>query len=523
VNTAGTGITRQLTNNGFYLEAGVGPTGRVVLAGWQQPDPVSSQVTTTLQCFKTLQWLFWDGANWTQEPMVKFKTEERADYDNICVGADGDPAVVCGVCQGNVAMWEAVCQQYADRLDQKRTTGFYSFHKFGIWWHNRRTGQHDVKWISPPVPWVVRPYDGNGGLYNASNDIPEARTRQAMFNFKTGEWWIVYRWIQPKPYATSLEVRGSINGRTLTVDSSANASFTGSISGTTLTVTAVSSGTICLGQVLSGTGVTACVITGKGTGTGGTGTYTVSVSQTAASTTITAQVPALPAGTTFFAHSLATTGMLPVQIVSNGTGTGAQGSTGTYIVTSPASLALGTFSACTDAYPTVSQTPNQHWRICIASSRGEVRYDGTLIPGVQYGLCALTQVLSGRIYCMFLALGSDTTNTNCHVWELTQTDDYINTVALDLTSQRNSDNNPAGNVGFGCVNAYLGGAATSPARSSNQGPIFPDWHHGSKPTVNTIDVFIARRATDHNAGATPTSTNQSTGFKIDHAHMRVPA
>jgi hypothetical protein len=65
------------------------------------------------------------------------------------------------------------------------------------------------------------------------------------------------------------------------------ATFTGSISGTTLTVTAVSAGTIQVGQVIAGTGVTAgTTITALGTGTGSTGTYTVSASQTVASTAI---------------------------------------------------------------------------------------------------------------------------------------------------------------------------------------------------------------------------------------------
>lgn len=64
--------------------------------------------------------------------------------------------------------------------------------------------------------------------------------------------------------------------------------FTGSISGTTLTVTDVYSGTIEVGQDITGTGVTAgTTINGLGTGTGGTGTYTVDTSQTAGSTTIT--------------------------------------------------------------------------------------------------------------------------------------------------------------------------------------------------------------------------------------------
>ncbi len=66
---------------------------------------------------------------------------------------------------------------------------------------------------------------------------------------------------------------------------------TGAISGTTLTVSAVSSGTLYVGSLLTGTGVTAgTVISSFGTGTGGTGTYTVSASQTVASTAITGTV-----------------------------------------------------------------------------------------------------------------------------------------------------------------------------------------------------------------------------------------
>lgn len=64
--------------------------------------------------------------------------------------------------------------------------------------------------------------------------------------------------------------------------------FTGSISGTTLTVTAVTSGFVGIGSIISGTGITnGTTITALLTGTGDTGTYTVSVSQTASSTTIT--------------------------------------------------------------------------------------------------------------------------------------------------------------------------------------------------------------------------------------------
>lgn len=69
-----------------------------------------------------------------------------------------------------------------------------------------------------------------------------------------------------------------------------SASVTGSIAGTTLTVTAVGSGVLNVGQVLSGSGVTAgtTITAFLGNSVGGVGTYTVSASQTLSSTTITA-------------------------------------------------------------------------------------------------------------------------------------------------------------------------------------------------------------------------------------------
>jgi hypothetical protein len=64
---------------------------------------------------------------------------------------------------------------------------------------------------------------------------------------------------------------------------------TASITGTTLSVTAVTSGELVVGQVISGTGISASTtITALGTGTGGTGTYTVNNSQTVGSITVSA-------------------------------------------------------------------------------------------------------------------------------------------------------------------------------------------------------------------------------------------
>jgi HK97 family phage major capsid protein len=64
---------------------------------------------------------------------------------------------------------------------------------------------------------------------------------------------------------------------------------TASIAASVMTVTAVASGTLRVGQVISGTGINAgTYISALGTGTGGAGTYTVVGDTTATSTTVTA-------------------------------------------------------------------------------------------------------------------------------------------------------------------------------------------------------------------------------------------
>ena len=69
--------------------------------------------------------------------------------------------------------------------------------------------------------------------------------------------------------------------------SSPGAVVTAAIAGTTLTVSAVTSGTLFVGQTIQGAGITTqTIITALGTGTGGTGTYTVNNSQTVASETM---------------------------------------------------------------------------------------------------------------------------------------------------------------------------------------------------------------------------------------------
>lgn len=95
-------------------------------------------------------------------------------------------------------------------------------------------------------------------------------------------------------------------------------SGTGSISTTTLTITAVASGALAVGSVISGTGVTVgTTITAFGSGTGGAGTYTVSASQTVSSTTITSGT--LTVAGSSVASALTATAIGQVPFSTNGT------------------------------------------------------------------------------------------------------------------------------------------------------------------------------------------------------------
>jgi hypothetical protein len=124
---------------------------------------------------------------------------------------------------------------------------------------------------------------------------------------------------------------------------------TGAIAGTVLTVSAVTSGTLGVGSVLSGTGVTAgTTITALGTGTGGVGTYTVTPSQTAASTTITATnqiltVTGVTSGTLAIGQPISGSGVTAGSYISGlGTGTGG---VGTYTISAAQQFGSATVTA----------------------------------------------------------------------------------------------------------------------------------------------------------------------------------
>ena len=135
----------------------------------------------------------------------------------------------------------------------------------------------------------------------------------------------------------------AVNQRiTLTGNTGSSYNFvgTGSIAGSILTITAVSSGALAVGSILSGSGVSpGTAISAQLTGSaGGIGTYTLSISQTVASTTINANN-----GTIYLTFGSTYAGMWIV--TNNTTGpaaiyayTSASGSTGVYLTQGVSSL-----------------------------------------------------------------------------------------------------------------------------------------------------------------------------------------
>ena len=143
---------------------------------------------------------------------------------------------------------------------------------------------------------------------------------------------------------------------TSTIAATTNA-FTGSIYGNTLTITAISSGLIVPGTTVTGTGVTSgTIITSQLTGTNqGVGTYSVNISQTVASESMTGAYGLFTAGTVTgvigVGQVLSGTGVTAnTTVYGLGTGTGG---TGTYYVAPSGTTASATIAGAW-AKPTVT-------------------------------------------------------------------------------------------------------------------------------------------------------------------------
>jgi hypothetical protein len=155
------------------------------------------------------------------------------------------------------------------------------------------------------------------------------------------------------------QLTGATPGGTGTYQVSVSQTVTSASLATTgggLTVTAVTTGTLAVGQTITGAGVAAnTTITALGSGTGGTGTYAVSTAQTVVSTTITASggtlnVSAVTTGILGIGDVISGTGITTGnKITAFLTGTGG---TGTYLV-SVGDTAVSTTITVVGAGPTV--------------------------------------------------------------------------------------------------------------------------------------------------------------------------
>lgn len=126
-------------------------------------------------------------------------------------------------------------------------------------------------------------YDTSGGTEIASSFT-------GISGLQNGQVYSIKNVSLKTPIATSLNTARTLSptATVFDLDTSITEVFTGSIAGNTLTVTAVTTGVLQVGMVITGTGIAAgTVVTAYGTGLGGVGTYTVNgQSQTVSSTTI---------------------------------------------------------------------------------------------------------------------------------------------------------------------------------------------------------------------------------------------
>jgi hypothetical protein len=207
------------------------------------------------------------------------------------------------------------------------------------------------------------------------------------------------------------------------------ASFTGLIVGTTLVVTAVSSGTIQIGQTIEAAGiVNGTIITAFGTGSGGVGTYTVSASQnlnfdaqfTASIATTVLTVTAVANGV--IANNdyvYGSTVSVDTLITSLGTGTGG---TGTYNINNSQTVGSSTiFSAPVAAQVTASIAANTMTVTAVSSGTLSV---GQLIKG--------TNVQDNTV---ITALGTGTGGNGTYTVNVSQTVGSTTIRALTVTRQ----------------------------------------------------------------------------------------
>jgi hypothetical protein len=187
----------------------------------------------------------------------------------------------------------------------------------------------------------------SGDFYVRNNGSTTSVPGQKAYAFNTSG---LVSFAAPGSPPTAASVTGSIAANVVTASGAAN-SAAGSIAGTVLTVSAIGSGTVLgVGQTLTSNAVVpGTTITGQLSGTaGGVGAYSVNISQIAASSALTVSgggltVSAVTSGTLAVGQTLSGTGIAAGTVIT-GSGTGT-GGIGTYAISQPSTASGATVTA----------------------------------------------------------------------------------------------------------------------------------------------------------------------------------
>jgi probable HAF family extracellular repeat protein len=175
------------------------------------------------------------------------------------------------------------------RTDNTTSGGVSYLSTYGLGWDLYNSGSYAIYFqifnangtTSSPVETLLSISTFNGNAVSATAGSTNDATNLPEWEFRNGGG--IYTLAIAVQSGNDDDVK--LAGYNLNGTANQTASFTGSISVTTLTVSNVASGTIAIGQTISGSGVAAnTTITGFLSGTnGGDGTYTVSTSQAVSS------------------------------------------------------------------------------------------------------------------------------------------------------------------------------------------------------------------------------------------------
>jgi len=239
------------------------------------------------------------------------------------------------------------------------------------------------------------------------------------------------------------------------ISSPSSAVFTGTISGTTLTVTAVTNGTIGVGQSLFGVGITSeTVITALGTGSGGVGTYTINISQTVStaetmnSTAVAAKITASISGSTLNVTAVASGTLYPGQTIQ---GTSVTANTvvtalGSQTVLSGAIATAGTGYSVNDIVTVVGGVYGQSpatFTVTSITTGGVVTGLSLTSPGAYTSTpsnpVSVTDSGSGSGLTLNLTFGTGSGGTGSYVLSGTQTVSSETMYALNFTILPSSD------------------------------------------------------------------------------------